>query len=98
MEEHGAAAMFEKNKAIFMNPAGEVVTSGHQWSPWGSGDVGSVPMSSGGWPPLADSFTTPFLSESHQPTWKPEGMKVLFGPRNWVRRTTAKCLAVADDN
>lgn len=29
MEEHGAAAMFEKNKAIFMNPAGEVVTSGH---------------------------------------------------------------------
>lgn len=95
MEEHGAAAMFEKNKAIFMNPAGEVVTGGHH----GAVEMLAVspcPVESGHhW--LIPS-PTPFLSESHQPTWKPEGMKVLFAPRNRVRRTTAKCLAVADDN
>lgn len=56
----GATAVFEKNEAIFINPAGKADDLPGQWYPWGSGDGGSDPMSCGWWPPLADSFTHTF--------------------------------------
>lgn len=60
MEEHEAAKMFEKNETIFMIPARKVNGLPGQWCPWGSGDVGSDPMSCGWWPPLSDSFIHTF--------------------------------------
>lgn len=60
MQKHRVTAMLEKNETMFMNPAGKGNGLPGKWGPWGSGDVGSDPVSCGCWPPLADSFTHTF--------------------------------------